>query len=143
MRGDGASPRAGRKLEATWEHFFPNPSQILEIVQRPRSLAPWWGRGTVAHLPGSFPWTYAVGPGDDGNDPNYHSSYSLSVLRPSACLTNPSTIGPARDAKPTSSTSSASDASTSIFSEYPIPRTAHPRWVPSEWGAVTGPSATA
>ncbi|RWV85203.1 hypothetical protein GW17_00053021 [Ensete ventricosum] len=47
---------------------------VLEIVQRPKALAPWSGNRTIGSLPGGLPRTCAVGPGIDENDPDLYSS---------------------------------------------------------------------
>ncbi|RWW87485.1 hypothetical protein BHE74_00003683 [Ensete ventricosum] len=103
------------------EHFFPNPKQILEIVQRPRALAPWWGSRIVGRLSGSFSSTCATDPDIDGNDPDRHPSHSSSVFCPSACLTDPFVASPAPSTRPASSASNASDTSPLVFPESPAP----------------------
>ncbi|RWW59017.1 hypothetical protein BHE74_00034066 [Ensete ventricosum] len=58
-------------------------------------------------------------PSIDRNNSDYYPSHSLSMLRPSACLIDPSAAGLAPGVRPASSASSASDASSSVFSSYP------------------------
>ncbi|RZS07970.1 hypothetical protein BHM03_00038888 [Ensete ventricosum] len=98
-----------------WEHFFPNPRYVLEIVQRPRALALWWGNGIADRLPENCPWTCAVGLRIDDNHPNCHPSHSSSVLRPSACITDPSTASLAPGVGPASSASGTLYASSLVI----------------------------